>query len=333
MPRKSRIDTPGALHHIMARGIERRSIFSDDHDRDDFLKRLSNVLSETGTACYAWALIPNHFHLLVRTAMIPISTVMRRVLTGYAIGYNHRHRRSGHLFQNRFKSILCQEDPYLKELVRYIHLNPLRTKIVPDMKTLKRYPYCGHSVLMGKMKRGWQSTEYILKLFGNNIRSGRRFYEAFVKKGIREGRRNDLVGGGLVRSSGGWTTLKLLRQAGIRQKADERILGDGDFVSEVLRDAQERLNRKYQLMAEGYDFEKIVHRVGHLLGIEPQCVVTSGKRRHEVEARDLACYWSSKELGMSQVSLAGKFGVSQPAISAAIHRGEKIVNDRRFKLK
>jgi len=333
MPRKSRIDAPGALHHIMARGIERRKIFNDDKDRDDFLKRLSDVLSETGTACYAWALMPNHFHVLIRTGNTPISTVMRRVLTGYAIGYNNRHHRSGHLFQNRFKSILCQEDAYLKELVRYIHLNPLRTKIVPDMKTLKRYPYCGHSVLMGKMKRDWQSTEYILKLFDNSIRSGRRFYEAFVTKGIEEGRRNDLVGGGLVRSSGGWTTLKLLRQAGIRQKADERILGDGDFVSEVLRDAQERLNHKYQLMADGYDFEKIVHRVGHLLGIEPQDVVTSGKRRHEVEARDIVCFWSSKELGMSQVSLAGKFGVSQPAISAAIHRGEKIVNDRRFTLK
>jgi putative transposase len=141
MPRKSRIDTPGVLHHIIARGIERRSIFGDDHDRDDFLKRLGTVLLETGTVCYAWALIPNHFHLLLRTGNAPISTVMRRVLTGYAIGYNYKHRRSGHLFQNRFKSILCQEDPYLKELVRYIHLNPLRAKIVPDLKILNSYPY------------------------------------------------------------------------------------------------------------------------------------------------------------------------------------------------
>ena len=185
---------------------------------------------------------------------------------------------------------------------------------------------------MGKKTREWQATGYVLRLFGNKIRSGRRSYAEFVKKGIDQGRRDELAGGGLVRSSGGWTALKSLRQAGIRQKADERILGDGDFVSEVLRDAQERLNRKYQLMAEGYNFEKIVYRVGHLLGIEPQYVVTSGKRRHEVEARDLVCYWSSKELGISQVSLAGKFGVSQPAISAAIHRGEKIVNDRRFRL-
>jgi REP element-mobilizing transposase RayT len=332
MPRNSRIDAPGALHHIIARGIEKRSIFGDDDDRDDFLKRLGTVLSETATACYAWTLTPNHFHLLLRTGKAPISTVMRRVLTGYAIGYNYRHRRSGHLFQNRFKSILCQEDLYFKELLRYIHLNPLRAKIVPDLKSLNRYPYSGHSALMGNRTRDWQSTEYVLGLFGNSIRSGRRSYGVFIKKGVDEGNRPDLVGGGLVRSAGGWTALKSLRQSGFRQKADERILGDGDFVSEVLQDAQERLERKYRLRSAGYDFDKIVGKVGHLLKLEPQQVVTSGKRRYEVEARNIVCYWASRELGISQVSLAHKFGLSQPAISAAIQRGEKIVTERRLQL-
>ena len=332
MPRKSRIDTPGALHHIIARGIERRSIFGDDQDRDDFLKRLGTVLSETGTICYAWALIPNHFHLLLRTGMVSISTVMRRVLTGYAVCFNYRHNRSGHLFQNRFKSILCQEDPYLKELVRYIHLNPLRAKIVPDLKSLNRYPYSGHSVLMGEQTKAWQSIENVLGHFGNSLRSGRRSYWNFVKKGIDQGRRPDLVGGGLVRSAGGWSALKSLRQAGFRQKADERILGGGDFVSEVLQAAQECLDRKYRLKAAGYDFEKVVHRVGNLLGLQPQQVVTSGKRRFEVEARNMVCYWASKELGMSQVFLAQKFKVSQPAISGAILRGEKIIIERKLQL-
>jgi REP element-mobilizing transposase RayT len=108
MPRKARIDAPGALHHIICRGIERRKIFDDDVDRDNFLERLGNILIETSTPCYSWALIPNHFHLLLRTGNMAISTVMRRLLTGYTVSYNRRHRRSGHLFQNRFKSILCQ---------------------------------------------------------------------------------------------------------------------------------------------------------------------------------------------------------------------------------
>jgi putative transposase len=126
MPRKSRIDAPGALHHVIARGIARREIFLADADRDDFLKRLADILMESKTACYAWVLIPNHLHLLLRTGTTPLSSVMKRVLTGYAVGFNRRHNRQGHLFQNRYKSILCQEEPYLLELVRYIHLNPLR---------------------------------------------------------------------------------------------------------------------------------------------------------------------------------------------------------------
>ena len=130
MPRSARIDGPGALHHIIARGISRRRIFDDDADREAFLDRLGAVLNETDTACFAWALIPNHFHLVLRTGHVPVTTVMRRLLTGYAMNYNRRHRRSGHLFQNRYKSILCQQEPYFLELVRYLHLNPLRAKVV-----------------------------------------------------------------------------------------------------------------------------------------------------------------------------------------------------------
>ena len=103
MPRKARIDAPGALHHIICRGIERRKIFDDDADRENFLERLGIILKETSTPCYAWALIPNYVHLLLRTGKVPISTVMRRLLTGYSVSFNRRHRRHGHLFQNRFK--------------------------------------------------------------------------------------------------------------------------------------------------------------------------------------------------------------------------------------
>jgi putative transposase len=118
MPRQARIDIAGALHHLILRGIERRKIFQDDLDRNDFLERLGRILTASQTPCYAWALMPNHAHLLLRTGRVPLATVMRRLLTGYAVTYNHRHRRHGQLFQNRYKSILCQEDSYLLELVR-----------------------------------------------------------------------------------------------------------------------------------------------------------------------------------------------------------------------
>ena len=113
MPRQARIDAPCSLHHIIARGIERSRIFREQEDYEDFLRRFGSLLLQTETKCYAWALIPNHFHLLLKTGNVPIATLMRRLLTGYAAGFNRRHQRSGHLFQNRYKSILCQEDTYL----------------------------------------------------------------------------------------------------------------------------------------------------------------------------------------------------------------------------
>lgn len=203
MPRKSRIDIPGALHHIMARGIEGGKIFRDDADKKHFLDRLEKIVKDTETCCYAWALIPNHFHLLLRTGPTPITTVMRRLLTSYAQWFNRRHQRQGHVFQNRYKSILCQEDKYFLELVRYIHLNPIRAKMVKDLEMLGSYKYCGHSVIMGKVRNGWQNINSVLLMFGEKSGPARRAYRAFVGKGISEGKRKELTGGGLLRSAGG----------------------------------------------------------------------------------------------------------------------------------
>ena len=110
MPRQARIDAPNALHHIIIRGIDRGVIFTDDSVREKFLERLSDLLTDSQTPCYAWALMSNHAHFLLRTGRLPIALIMQRLLTGYAVSFNKRHRRSGHLFQNRYKSILCEED-------------------------------------------------------------------------------------------------------------------------------------------------------------------------------------------------------------------------------
>jgi REP element-mobilizing transposase RayT len=139
-------------HLTGARGIERRKLFLDDADRQSFLDRLAVILEETQTQCYAWALIPNHFHLLLRTGPTPLGKVMRRLMTGYAVTFNKRHKRAGHLFQNRYKSVVCEEDSYLLELIRYIHLNPLRAKLIQDLNELDKYPWSGHSAILGKRK-------------------------------------------------------------------------------------------------------------------------------------------------------------------------------------
>jgi REP element-mobilizing transposase RayT len=300
MPRKTRIDAPGALHHIIVRGIERKKIFKDDIDRAKFLERFGFLISDTKTDCLAWALIPNHFHLLLRTGATPISSVMRRLLTGYAIFFNRRHRRSGHLFQNRYKSILCQEDRYLRELVRYIHLNPLRAKLVTDYSELQSYPFSGHSSIMGTVQREWQNNDYVLSLFGSKLQEARAGYHLYVQDGITQGKRHDLTGGGLLRSHGGWSAIKKLRRIKAYQKGDERILGDSEFVEEVLRRSEEKLEKRLNLHAQGVGFEQVVERVAEIFKMPPSLVLAGGKKRKTVAARSLLCFWLTSELGESQ---------------------------------
>ncbi|MBA3036322.1 MAG: transposase [Desulfobacterium sp.] len=321
MPRKSRIDAEGAINHVIARGINKEDIFSDDADYKSFLNRLGVVLMDTKTACYAWALLPNHFHLLLRTGNTPVSMIMRRLLTGYAVNYNHRHKRSGHLFQNRYKSVLCQEEPYLKELVRYIHLNPLRGGIISDYRSLGRYSYCGHGVILGFLKNDWQDTDYIINLFDSSKRPSRRGYSDFVRKAVNQGSRPELTGGGLLRSQGGWTGVKALRKSGEYQKGDERILGDSDFVTSVLSDANESMDRKYQLKAKGYNLKDLIERVAEVTGITSEDIIRSGRRRKTSAARDLLCYWATEYLGVKQRELSELLNVTQSAISMSTVRG------------
>ena len=332
MPRQARIDAPGALHHIIVRGIEKKPIFRDNYDRDNFVERLTAIFEDSGTPCYAWTLMPNHVHLLLKTAGVPITSLMRRLLTGHAIYFNKRHRRHGYLFQNRYKSILCQEEEYFLELVRYIHLNPLRGHITSDLTELKKYPYCGHSAIIGKFERNWQHTDYVLGLFGERKSAARKNYLRFIEKGIPLGKRPELTGGGLVRSAGGWMALKALRGSKYRMASDERILGDGDFVEAVLKKANEQLERRYRLVATGFDSDKVAQRVAEVLNLPVEYVWEKSRRPQVVRARDLFCFWASNELGISATDLAKKLGLTQPAVSMAIRRGEKIAREQKFKL-
>lgn len=141
MPRRARLVIPGGLFHVIARGNERRKIILDRSDYSEFLERLEIGLDKSKCRCLAWVLMPNHFHLLIQSG--PQGTaapLMRGLMTGYVGYFNRRYHRSGHLFQNRYKSILCDRDAYLTELVRYIHLNPVRAKIVKTLEELKLFP-------------------------------------------------------------------------------------------------------------------------------------------------------------------------------------------------
>ena len=332
MPRKARIDVPGALQHLIIRGIERKRIFRDDQDRDDFLNRLGKILAETRTPCYAWVLMANHVHLLLKMGKVPLAVVMRRLLTGYALTYNRRHGRHGQLFQNRYKSFLCQEDAYFLELVRYIHLNPLRAKLVSDLRGLDKYQYSGHGVVLGYQKNGWQDVGSVLGYFGRKVGIARRKYRGYVGEGIARGKRPELVGGGLIRSMGGWEEVKGKRKEQVRMKGDERILGESDFVMDVLRAAEEEMERRYRLKARGYDLDKLGERVAGILGLKKGEVWAPGKYARVVEGRSLFCYWAVRELGVSASDLARRMKLSQPAVSMAVQRGERIAQERGLQL-
>ncbi len=162
MPRSARLDVPGVLQHVMARGIDGYDIFQDERDREAFLERLAAVVEWARAELLAWCLMSNHFHLLMRPRGELLAPIMRRLMTGYAVWHNRRHRRRGHLFQNRYKSIVVEEDPYFLELVRYIHLNPVRAGLVETMQALDRYPYTGHAVIVGRREYPCQNVDEVL---------------------------------------------------------------------------------------------------------------------------------------------------------------------------
>ncbi len=147
----------------MGRGLERRHIFSSNDDKIDFLERLGIALEQTDSECLAFAIMSNHYHLLIRVSLSPLSHLMSKLLSGYATYYNHRKKRSGYVFQNRFKSILCDADNYLLEFIRYIHLNPLKANMVNTLAQLDCYRWTGHADIMGKHAQPWHNQKAVLQ--------------------------------------------------------------------------------------------------------------------------------------------------------------------------
>jgi len=180
--------------------------------------------------------------------------------------------------------------------------------------------------------RHGQDVDYILHLFGGKVPEARRLYLAFVKKGVAAERRPDLTGGGLVRSAGGWSALRAMRNGESRMKGDERILGQGDFVETVLKAAQENLDQKSIICALGYDFDWLVGRVLGLFGLTFKELLTGGKQRRMVQARSVLCYWGTREIGMSAVSISKKLNIASSTASESAMRGRQIVEEHGWKL-
>ncbi|MEW6490873.1 MAG: transposase [Thermodesulfobacteriota bacterium] len=323
MPRQARLDAPGTLHHVIARGIERRKIFLGEADYEDFVRRLGASVSVGGTRLLAWSLLPNHLHLLVQTGEVALSSVMRRILTGYAVSFNRRHRRHGHLFQNRYKSIVCEQEPYLLELVRYIHLNPLRAKgVAGDLAGLARYPYSGHGALLGTVERPWQAVGEVLGRFGAGQAEARRRYLEFIEKGVGQGRRPELVGGGLRRSCGGWLDARSGRARGEPPVYDERVLGSSSFVHDLLADAEWERRQALKTSQKRPSVADLTQRAALLAEVGLEELRGGSQRARVVEARAAVAQVAVRELGYAGAAVARYLRVVPSTVNRHAGGGE-----------
>jgi len=205
--------------------------------------------------------------------------------------------------------------------------------MVRTLTQLNNYAYSGHSVVMGRKKRHWQDVDYVLNSFGDTPRRARKGYCSYVEAGLDQGRRNELTGGGLIRSLGGWAEVRKYVLKGQEHiKSDERILGESDFVADILSQADEKFERKYELKRLGHDLDQVAARVAEIYGIEVEDIFLKGKQQKKVKARSLFCFWAVRELGISLTELARRLGSSVPGVGYSVVRGEKIARENDYQL-
>lgn len=288
----------------MLRGIERRRIFHDDRDRRDLLDRLSLILPEADMRCFAWALMPNHVHLVVRTGTVPLARVMARVNTGYALAFNQRHERVGYLFQGRYRSFLVAEESYLLTLVRYVHLNPLRSGTVRSLSALGRHRWTGHATLMGRSHTCFQDTRAILERFGGSTAEGRRR--------LLEWMRSELVS---ERDA-----------SGAASHAAKRVPGKGE--SQVENRPVDDWARAQGAPREECEasMPELIEQVCAQRNVSVKEVLTTSIRRRSVaDARAEIAHRACTELGLAGSAVARGLGLSKGAVSQARIRGRALL--------
>jgi REP element-mobilizing transposase RayT len=304
----------------MARGIQRSRIFRDPRDYEDFLTRLGSILSKTEVRCYAWALLPDHFHLLLRSGNVPLGRVMRCLMTGYAVTFNGRHRRNGHLFQNRYKSIVCEEEPYFLVLVRYIHLNPLRAGLVRNLSELDRYPWSGHRALVGNGRNEWQETVEVLGRFSDKKVHAQRHYRSFMEQGLREQGSLDLEGGGQVRS------LVLSEQDDptepreIAGSHDGRVLGGCGFVEKVLKETGLPLTVKKPRIP----LPELVGKVSEWFKVELEDLFLGRRKKEVSSARALVSYLAVNKMGYRFSEVGEVLKVHPVSVARCLEKGREV---------
>ena len=333
MPRKGRLHISGGCYHVFGRGLERRYIFHETSDKEDFLSRLGRCLFRSQAQCLAWAIMSDHYHLLIRVGPQPLSKLMGSLLGGYGGSYNRRHGRVGYVFQNRFRSILCEEDSYLLELIRYIHLNPMTAGMVDELSQLDRYPWTGHSGIVAKKNRYcWHLVDEVLSLFGDKRGAAKSAYRQFIKDGI-SGQNHELYsGGGLIRSNGGWEAISKFRSEHLHCIGDERILGSSHFVEVALFEDELRVEKRTLREQQGWNFDKLVGCICDYFELPEQSIETKARKNKLALVKSLICYWAVEELGLSLTEIGKRLTISQQSVSKWVNQGRAYCNSEKISL-
>jgi putative transposase len=311
MPRIARIESPGSLFHIMAHSFEGKDLFVDDQDRNEFLSRFAKGLTNTGFQCYAWALMDNHYHLLIRSTELPLSKLMRSLNGGYARYYNKKHKRKGYLFQDRFKSVLCQEQDYAKELIRYIHLNPLRAGMVSSLDQLKTFAWCGHGFLLGvKNANGekFQNREESLRRFGANESSAVEAYLQYLAKGCFD---ED------TKKSGKLSAIQATEIAG-SFKGWPAVIGDHEFVKVAMEKYKEYRCRKHRKADYPLVLDTISNKVCLEFRITKEDLLKRGRKNKRSKARAAFCFQSHQNERIPLSVIARYLMTTIPPIAAHV---------------
>lgn len=308
MPRMARIHSPGALAHIMAHSIEGKPLFVDKLDRLEFLSRFEKGLKKTGYECDSWTLMDNHYHLFVRTNENPMSDLMRSLNGGYAQWYNKKYKKRGYLFQDRFQSILCQDSDYAKELIRYIHLNPLRANQVSSLEELEKWPWCGHGYLLGNgssLGTGFQQRVKPLRRFGEDEESALKKYIEYLNEGF-DGMKSYEAGNlGPVEafeingSKKGWAA----------------VIGDHEFVLDAMKKYAIRSHRLHRPDKYEKVMEKIEKSITEKYSIGKENLITRSRRYINTIARQDFCKTAFHEELLPMAVIARFLQITISAVS------------------
>ncbi|HEX2976899.1 MAG TPA: transposase [Bacteroidales bacterium] len=300
----------------MAHSIEGKPLFVDDQDRWEFLSRFEKGLTKTGFLCYTWVLMNNHYHLFLRTSEKPMSKLMRGLNGGYASYYNKRHKKNGYLFQNRFKSVLCQDQNYAVQLIKYINLNPLRAGMVSSLEQLKTYPWCGHGFLLGECNaigKMFQKREECLRRFGDNEQESIKAYlESLLQscgdKNEIAGQLSNIEATEITGSCKGWPA----------------VIGDPDFVKNVMEKYKCFLNRNHRKADYPYVLETISSKVCEEYGISVSELKKRGKNNFRANARAVFCYRLHMREFIPLSVIAGFLGTTISPIAVLVQKGAVI---------